>query len=383
MSTKHDKYYIGKDGKPYSIPMIAHVLTDNSYVTESIEYHKKEIEQEINKLDINLTDIIHNFNDNSNIVGCVSLDKFKTASLLFENIVIPFKSYQTLSKHDLLPQAKHPFIFTDMNSSNQALATITSVGILAKSILVHALETKSFTPIDEPIPESLVSDLENTILGYAGLDISNSSNIPAIHHVLSYIYEREFYNSLSQTHSNTIAFWNSNISRDIFSVHDSETKLTECQLWNATLSNIPMVIENRLTWEQVIEFRNDTQNRTKYLELKHWLKDGIKATSESHAKEIIELKIENYKNALNKHNIETKHGIMSAIVNPKSIFSGVSGAATSALAIPNNPMFTLAAAGTSYTLGVGIELFGLKAKKLDIQTLEGREVAYLHEISGF
>ena len=39
----------------------------------------------------------------------------------------------------------------------------------------------------------------------------------------------------------------------------------------ATLSNLQVVDESQLAWEQVIEFRNDKENQEKYKRFLHWL----------------------------------------------------------------------------------------------------------------
>ena len=197
-----------------------------------------------------------------------------------------------------------------------------------------------------------------------------------------FVIKKVFFQIRSQaSFKHAVVIWDDVESKNIYLSNEKiNTAIEEAQLWQASLLNIPIAIESRLSWLQVLEFRKDTGNRKKYLRLKHWLSDSLNATSLNHAQELIELRIEDYKLALKKHGIEVAHGVSSAIISPKAIFPGLSGAVGSVLSMPGNPLAILATAGISYLAGVGVELLNVKAKCYDAETLDGREVAYLHDI---
>ena len=57
--------------------------------------------------------------------------------------------------------------------------------------------------------------------------------------------------------------------------------------YEGALSNIPLVVAETASWEQVLDFRKDPEAVSKYRDLRLWLRSGIGAQSAQHAADII------------------------------------------------------------------------------------------------
>jgi hypothetical protein len=81
------------------------------------------------------------------------------------------------------------------------------------------------------------------------------------------------------------------------------------------LDFIPDIVEDKLTWEQVLEFRQDKTTKTKLDRLRRWFNIDLLKKSEEEIKNILGQKIDDYQWALKKHGIQTLIG-GSTIMDP-------------------------------------------------------------------
>lgn len=81
----------------------------------------------------------------------------------------------------------------------------------------------------------------------------------------------------------------------------------------ATLSNLQIVDESQLNWEQVTEFRNDRENQEKYRLFLHWLSVTLAGRSQALVDEEILQKLTDYEAALKKHGLRTVLGVLSVM----------------------------------------------------------------------
>ncbi len=146
----------------------------------------------------------------------------------------------------------------------------------------------------------------------------------------------------------------------------------------ATLEQIPVAIETELSWEQVMEFKKDSESQRKYRDLHLWLEHSLAAKSEYHAKEIIEQKITDYSWAIRKHGIKTKAEIISSTLGLGSIIPTAGGLSSAAINL--GPIYGV-------LTGVGLVITGISAWAVkrnielnDIKRGANREIAYLYEI---
>jgi len=93
------------------------------------------------------------------------------------------------------------------------------------------------------------------------------------------------------------------------------------------LSNLEIVDEKKLTWQQVMEFRKDKISLQKYRRLLHWLDREMIGKSHKFIEDDIAQKLEDYESSLKKHGINTVLGTIEEVLDGKYLLgtSGVVG----------------------------------------------------------
>ena len=91
--------------------------------------------------------------------------------------------------------------------------------------------------------------------------------------------------------------------------------------YQAALENLPEIIEDHVSWEQILEFRSDDEAIRKYRELRLWLEYSLSAQSVEHARDLIAHRIEDYEWAIRKHGLKTATGALSSIFSWEGIIS--------------------------------------------------------------
>ena len=114
--------------------------------------------------------------------------------------------------------------------------------------------------------------------------------------------------------------------------------------------------DDSVAWEQIIDFRNDADARTKFLELRNWMGDIARAKLKPlEIEQKLEYLIHQYQEHLRRHGIKTTIGVLQAII-----------------LVPFDVVNTIARA-----------LFEIKERRIDLmdkeQTAPGHEVAYIVE----
>jgi hypothetical protein len=146
----------------------------------------------------------------------------------------------------------------------------------------------------------------------------------------------------------------------------------------AALEQIPVAIDSELSWEQVADFRRDSEAQRKYRELHFWLEHGMNAKSKSHATDIIEQKIGDYRWAIRKHGIKTRIEVISSIFALSSIVPTAGGIVSNAAA--HDPLYGALAGGGLVIAGVTAWAAKRNLELEDIKRGPNREVAYLYEL---
>ena len=95
--------------------------------------------------------------------------------------------------------------------------------------------------------------------------------------------------------------------------------------YQAALANLPDVVEENATWDQILDFRKDKDAVRKYRALRLWLHDSLHARSLEEATDIICLKVEDYEWALRKHGFKTATGAISSILDWKGLTAIIGG----------------------------------------------------------
>ncbi len=143
----------------------------------------------------------------------------------------------------------------------------------------------------------------------------------------------------------------------------------ERQVIVATLSNLQIVDETNLTWNQVLEFRKDKDIRNKYKRFLHWLDKEMVEKSQSFIEDEIVIRLEDYEQALKKHGIKTILGTIQEALDGKYLLgAGV-------LTLAGHP-----ALGAG--LIIGKVLVKLAQTKLDFDDVEcgpNSEISWVYE----
>ena len=134
---------------------------------------------------------------------------------------------------------------------------------------------------------------------------------------IAFLLARQSAKSFSQKYNINVStqFSSSEIQSKLFQEGDKEIIV-------ATMDNLQIVDEEKLTWEQVIELRNDKQSQAKYKRFIHWLDKEMVDKSQSFIQDDIAIKLEDYEKALKKHGIKTIIGTLKEIINSKIFLAG-------------------------------------------------------------
>lgn len=111
------------------------------------------------------------------------------------------------------------------------------------------------------------------------------------------------------------------------------------------INKIPEIVEEKLTWKQVIEIRKDKDSLNKIRRFNNWITSELTNKSEAEITAILEKALDDYSYALKKHGIETAIGAISIISSTPLI-----------QALTENTNFLI----PGMTLGTGITILAIK-----------------------
>jgi hypothetical protein len=159
-------------------------------------------------------------------------------------------------------------------------------------------------------------------------------------------------------------------------LEDIEVPDGKTKVYIASLDKLPLPVEHKLSWEQVIEFRQDHEAAGNYRALRNWV-NGLAATSSDHTKELIDERISSYCQAMEKHGIETVLGCFKSVYDEKFLkyLLTIAGGGT-ALA---GPMGGLVAAAVFTAGKVAVELLERRVELIDLQ--RNSEAAIIYDAS--
>lgn len=184
---------------------------------------------------------------------------------------------------------------------------------------------------------------------------------------------RDIRNSLSNKYGlNAVTVYNSEEKRK------SEYKEGDYDVAVVSLTDLDIVDEDQLSWEQVLEFRKDEDSKLKYKKMVHWLDKEMIGKSRFFIEDEIALKLEEYENSLTKHGIRTVLGTISESLDGKYL-AGASGI-TGSFALAGHPTLGVLA-GTG--LVVGRVAVKLAHTLLDIDDKErgpNSEISWVYEV---
>ncbi len=165
---------------------------------------------------------------------------------------------------------------------------------------------------------------------------------------------------------------------DSAEVRDTEYRRGDRAAFLASADNLNLVDEDRLNWEQVKEFRDDSDARIAYRMFIHWLETAMVGKSASFIADEITSRLERYEWALRKHGIQTVLGTLERIINP-GMLAGASAISASIQFITNQPIWSLVAGAGFTVAGVALSLSKVLLERKDIE-IGQRDIAYVQQV---
>jgi hypothetical protein len=145
----------------------------------------------------------------------------------------------------------------------------------------------------------------------------------------------------------------------------------------AALTDLQIVDEDQLTWDQVMAFRQDADASHKYRRFLHWL-EGMAGEPRSYVEDEIGIRLEDYEAALQKHGIRTAKGVLRWLLSDEAVTKAL-GIAGGIMALTGSPVWGLLAGG-GYL--VKETLFRLWDDHVDLQDIEAQhaDIAWVYEV---
>lgn len=146
----------------------------------------------------------------------------------------------------------------------------------------------------------------------------------------------------------------------------------------AVLSHVAVPDESKLTWEQVVAFRNDAEMRMKLKRLTHWLDSSMVGKSWQFIEDEITIRLLDYENALRKHGLRTAVGTLATVLDSRTLLATAAATATATLTGGG-----IAGVATGTALLVGKAALSLAQTLLDFESVKSNthpEIAFVAEV---
>lgn len=133
-----------------------------------------------------------------------------------------------------------------------------------------------------------------------------------------------------------------------------------------TIQNFPGMIEDELSWEQVLEIRKDKKRAQQIKRFSEWTKRELTGKSPAEINDIFEHELKEYKDALKVHGIKTAISSFSTIISAYSSIASIINA-------PNMPILPLLSVA-SLSLSFGADCF------FSNMQFKNNPIAFLYDI---
>lgn len=151
--------------------------------------------------------------------------------------------------------------------------------------------------------------------------------------------------------------------------------------YQAALNNLPLISNEDVTWDQILEFRRDKKALRKYRSLRFWLQYSLEAESVGQATDLIAERIDDYEWAIKKHGLKTVTGALSYVLNLKSVSSIATGAGLAALV--GGSIWSAMTAGLMISAKLGVWIINKCIDREAIKREEYSDIALLYEARQF
>jgi hypothetical protein len=141
-----------------------------------------------------------------------------------------------------------------------------------------------------------------------------------------------------------------------------------------TVASLQLIHADNLSWQQILEFRRDSEARDKLRRLRLFAYDNYSGKPKQYIEDDILQRISDYEDAVKKWGFETKAGLLNMLLNSKMLAAGLTGSLISTLF--HAPITALVTAGG----GIGIEI-GHVALELSKQRFAMRQMMVDNPVS--
>jgi hypothetical protein len=144
----------------------------------------------------------------------------------------------------------------------------------------------------------------------------------------------------------------------------------------AVLEDIAVVDEQAISWDQVVEFRQDADARAAYRRMMHWLDGSMVGKDPAWIRDEIERRLQEYEAALKKHGVLTVLGVLDRLLEPSNAAWLTSGIALDAFL---GHWWPTAAAGLLVLSRGAVAVAKWKVERNDVHAAY-QDIAFIHTV---
>jgi len=138
-----------------------------------------------------------------------------------------------------------------------------------------------------------------------------------------------------------------------------------------------VVREDLLAWDQVIEFRSDTEARPAYRRFVHWLDREMLSKPENYVLDEAHQRMENYAWALRKHGLQVIVGALQRTLDVKGLIGGDTTAFTLESLI-HSPVISLMSGAGVVVGNAALHVATALIERRDL--MQNAEIAFVHQL---
>ena len=243
-------------------------------------------------------------------LAVVALQNPRTAALCFDRV-------WSLSPED----CPDPIRFnTGSDAELFAALSASATGVtLPWRVDIGAMQRALFTAPLEDFPERPIPRMVLMLLGLGTLVSEDHANAPIVEAITLTICEATS-NSIGRP---VLPVFSAIRQRDVaYAPGDREVIL-------ASIRELEVVDEDLVSWEQVVDFRRDAATHRDYRRLVHWLDCNMVGRSRNYVIDEIGTRVERYREALHKHGLKTRLGVLGSLVDAKALVATAVAAGSS------------------------------------------------------
>lgn len=174
-----------------------------------------------------------------------------------------------------------------------------------------------------------------------------------------------------RTGAAVIPLYNSAFSRE------AQYQSGETPVVISVVENLNIVKEESLSWEQVMEFRQDAPSRLAYRRFIHWLNKDMIGKSVQFIIDEVNARMERYEWAIRKHGMHTMLGALECTLNAKSLI-GASAAMLTLQSLGHDSLLSILGGGGLVIGKAAITAAVKLIERTDIREAH-RDIAFVHE----